>query len=61
MADTTALTIGTRVTTSDNLTGTVDGAPYHAASGCYVSVKWDAKNITASGSSNVAVENLWVI
>lgn len=58
MADTTTFTVGTRVTTSGNLTATVVEAPYRAASGWYVKVEWDTKGFTASGTSNVAVENL---
>lgn len=60
MSDTTALTTGTRVTYKDGSTGTVAEAPYRAASGWYVKIEWDAKNITASGSSNVAVEDITV-
>lgn len=60
MADTTKLTVGTRVTTAGGLAATVVEAPYRAASGWYVKVEWDTRGFTASGTSNIAVEDLTV-
>jgi len=54
------LKLGVKVTANDGNTGTVIETPYDTASGWYVKIEWDAKNITASGSSNVAVEDLTV-